>query len=151
MPPPSWEALGKSFNLTFANWKGYLVIQQLDLGRSNNMYKAVCELHETCLEGERCHIKDTKSDQLNFELVAFKFELTLGEFNNLNLCSIGMYFKKFCCRLTFSRTKWLWLLLVGNTCFEHSLNLGKFEQVDRYLPDYGWRRNHLKFTFGSSI
>lgn len=54
------------------------------------------------LEGERCNIKDIKSDQLNFELVAFRFELTLSEFNNLNLYSIGMYFKKFCCKVSYS-------------------------------------------------
>lgn len=69
-------------------------------------------------------VKDTKSDQLNFEPVAFRFELT-GEFNNLNLYSIGMDLKKFCCRVSYSvGQNDCGCYYLGNTCFEHGFKLG---------------------------
>lgn len=67
-----------------------------DFGGSSNIYKVISQFHETCLEGKRCTIKDTKRDHLNFELVAFKFGLTLREFNTLNSYAVGMCFLKIC-------------------------------------------------------
>lgn len=68
----------------------------LDFGKSNNIYKAISEFHETCLEGKLVKIpkfgRDTKRDHLNFELVTFKFGLTLSEFNTLNSYAVGMCF-----------------------------------------------------------
>lgn len=50
----------------------------LGFGKSNNLSEAISDSSEPCLEGKRYTFKNTQRDHLNFELITFKFGLTMS-------------------------------------------------------------------------